>query len=459
MSKKFHIQTFAGIEIPFPTEKVNKQKKWIQWGNNNLYPTELQKLMVKSSLHSSLIKSKAMFVAGQGWDKTNMSPIGLHFLSNVWNKEDMDEILAKIGYDLELYAMFYLNVRWSKDGESISEISYIDPAKVRVEMPEIDGDTYENKLQNYWVSDGWEDLKKYPPVLYQGFSTTKKKQKSQILQVVEYRPGVEYYGRPEYEGAIRWIEIQYRIGNFHLNNIARGMVPNMRINFVIPGEPTDEEITNLVTRTKAQYEGDDNGGETVITISPDKDSAPTFEPMINNNNDGRFLLLNEQATQEILNVHRVTDPELFSIKIPGELGGSNDIYKSMELFNTQYVDQKQQIIEKIFNWFGRINGIPDKFVIKEYSPNFNKNTSTVEDLINILTAEGITPEQKYHILVSMDYTHTLAMELTGFKDGNNSKNEIKDNTNSVKQSKFSVQDIDGLEEFKILKLNFIEKNI
>ncbi len=88
---------FAAINIPMPNEKVNSNKdpskSWIQWGDNNLYPMYLISLSNKSSLHSSILKNKAMFIGGQGWEKTNMSPEAILFLKNVYNQDDLMEYL------------------------------------------------------------------------------------------------------------------------------------------------------------------------------------------------------------------------------------------------------------------------------------------------------------------------------------------------------------------------------
>ena len=424
INQKMSIESFEfnSFSIPQPLEKINKQKNWVEWGADNLYPNYLISLANKSSLHSAILKQKSMLIGGGGWSKTNLSPEAIYFIKNVYNEDDLDEILFKISMDLELYGGFFLNVIWSKNKESIAEINYIDPAKVRIEAPKKD-EKYP-QTENYYISDGWEKLSAYPPVLYQGFSTVNKSQRSQILYVKEHRYGNEWYAKPEYgEAGMRWIELEYKIADFHLNNVNNGFHPSMHINFPI-GQPSAEEGAMIISKIKNQYQGSEMAGNAVVTFSEDINSAVTFNPIELNTSDARFLMLNEQVTDGILKAHRVTNPALFGIETPGALGSRNEMLESLEIFQTQYTEPKQRLIEKIFNWFGKINGINDKFLINKYSPQFSKINTTMKDVLNILEST-ITPEQKYHLLVANDYDHQTAARLTGYTIGNDLKNQQK----------------------------------
>ena len=409
---------FNAVQIPLPTERVSRTKNWVEWGQDNLYPNYLISLSNKSSMHSSILKQKAMLIGGGGWAKTNLSPEAQLFLKNVYNDDDLDELLFKISMDIELYGGFFLNLIWSKDREKIAEINYIDPSKVRIQTPD-PSDKYPHQ-ENYWISDGWENVQKYPPVLYPGFSTVNKKKRSQILYVKEYRPGTEWYARPEYESGIRWIELEWEIGNFHLNNVKNGFHPSMHINFPI-GQPSNEEAVEIIRRLKNQYQGSDMAGNVLVTFSDTKDTAATFDPIQLNASDERFIMLNEQVESGILKAHRVTNPSLFGIETPGALGSRNEMLESLEIFLTQYVEPKQRLIEKIFNWLRRINGIKDGLYINNYEPQFSKITTNLTDVLSILESQ-LTPEQKYYLLIQNDYNHSTAAKLSGYTEGNNLKN-------------------------------------
>ena len=415
---RVHTIQMSATPIPQPVEKVNRNKQWIEWGGDNQYPKYLIDLSIKSSLHSSILKQKSMLIGGGGWSKTNLSAEAQLLLLNTFNEDDLDELLYKIAMDVEVYGGFFLNLIWNKSRTKVSEINYIDPSKVRIQ-PINPEDKYP-QIENYWVSDGWEKPEKFVPVLYPGFSTVNKKKRSQILYVKEYRPGTEYYAIPEYISGCRWIEMEFDISNWHLNNIRNGMVPNMHINFPI-GEPSNEEGEFIIKRLKGQYQGSEQAGNTVVTFSESKDDAVTFVPIESNTSDTKFLMLNDQVTEGIIKAHRVVNPVLFGIQTPGSLGTKNEMLESLEIFQSQYTEPKQRMIEKVFNWICRINGIKDRLIINKYTPQFSKLNVDIKDVLAILTTEGITPEQKYNILLANDYDHQTAAKFTNYHEGNNLK--------------------------------------
>lgn len=402
--------SFNAVSIPSPIERVSRTKQWVEYGQDNLYPYYLISLSNKSSLHSSILKQKSMLIGGCGWNKDGLSPDALQMLKNIYNEDDLDEILFKISMDLELYGGFFLNVIWSKDGSKISEINYIDPSKVRIANPEINGvGTF---TEAYFVSNGWENTSKYEPVLYQGFSTTDKSEKSQILYVKEYRPGTEFYARPEYEPGVRWIELEWEISNFHLNNVKNGFHPSMHINFPI-GQPSVEESQEIVKRLRNQYQGSEMAGNVMVTFSMDKDTAATFNKIDLNTSDERFIMLNEQVRDGILKSHRVINPMLFGIETPGKLGARNELLESLEIFQTQYTKPKQRLIEKVFNWFRRINGIDGELRINRYSPQFSKINTNMSEILSILES-SVPSKQKYYLLLQNEYDVEVAKNLTGY---------------------------------------------
>ena len=109
--------------------------------------------------------------------------------------------------------------------------------------------------------------------------------------------------------------------------------------------------------------------------------------------------------------------------VPGSLGSRANLLESLEIFQTQYINPKQRVIEKTFNWIRRINGIPDEILINRYSPQFSKVTTNMTDVLQILQS-NITTEQKYYLLVQNDYDHKTAASLTGYVEGNDLKSQI-----------------------------------
>lgn len=412
---------FAAANSPMPVERVNKSKGWIDYGVDNQYPKYLQALMTQSPLHSSIVTQKSRMIGGYGFNKTNLNIKTMLFLKNARNEYDLDEILYRCTYDLEVYGAFSLNIVWSKDRESISEVSYLDAGKLRIQAPE-----EENKypqIENYWVSDGWENTRKYEPVLYQGFSTRSKRKASQIYYVKEQRAGIEYYGIPVYIPGVNWMQTDFLISDFHNANIKNGMAPSYIVQYpLFNGSP--EEKAFLADRLRKEFSNSFNAGRVVVSFSDEKEMAPTFTPIEMNGSDSRFMLLKDQSRESILESHQVQSPILFGVETTaGKLGARNERLEALEAFQHSYMTPKQNILEKVFNRLARVNGITDNLIINRYHEEFRNVDTNIQDMVEILTAE-IEPVQKYWILVQNGYTHEIAAKLSQYSDGNQ-KNPTK----------------------------------
>ena len=157
---------------PTPTF-AESRADWIPYGDDNLYPDFLIELMNRSSKHNSLIKKKVNMAVGEGFVETAANS---QFIQNVSGKEDLNEIVFKCGYDLNVYGGYAVAVTWSNDGKSIARISFVDYSKVRIAKV-IEDDSEVARLQAkgvdfFYISSDWTQYRKekHKPELIQGFS-------------------------------------------------------------------------------------------------------------------------------------------------------------------------------------------------------------------------------------------------------------------------------------------------
>jgi len=403
-----HTFNDIGKEVPQYKESVNASNDWVNFGIDNLMPNYLISLIDSSPKHNAIINQKANMIGGNGIVKTHLSNEALSFIANSANGMDLEELLARIAYDLEVFGSFAINVIWSKDRTRIAELNYISPQQLRIQAP----DSEYPQIENYWICKDWKNPNKNKPVLYPGFSVIDRSNPSQILYVKKYQAGRYFYGSPEYLSGARWISMEYEISNFHLNNIKNGFAPSFFINFPT-GIPTDEEMSFNDRKLTKQLAGPKGGGKAFITYSEDKDSAPSISPLDSNSNDTKFIDLNEIITEGILGAHRVNDPALFGLNtgLDGGLQTSQTaMLNSLELFRTQYIVPQQRFIEKCFNRLARINGITDYIEIAEYSLNFAKMDVSIQDVLSILSAP-ISDVAKRNMLIINGYTEEDANKI------------------------------------------------
>jgi hypothetical protein len=356
---QFTVHNFNTTEgLPIYTERVTRSG-YVSYGEDNLYPDYLISLMNRSAKHNAILKRKAMMIAGNGFDTTNIDGLAASFIANPYNDMNLNEIAFRSAYDLELFGAFALEIIYSKDKSKIAEVNYLPANKVRLSE---DG-------KSIYYSNDWCNLRKFGPEKYSAYNP-KNPTSNQILYVKEYRPGTEYYGIPEYISCVNWIELEYEISTFHLNQVKNGFMPSMIINFN-NGVPSDDEMKDVVRQLKNDFKG--AKGETVMFLFADgKDRAAEITPVQLNDSDERFIQLNSEITQGILTGHSVTNPGLFGISTPGELGQKNVILESLEIFQSMYVAPKQDVITSVYNNLLKFNGSTTKLVLNKYELDIQK---------------------------------------------------------------------------------------
>lgn len=388
---------------PQYNEVIYSSKPYVLYGDDNLYPNYLISLLNRSGKHNAIVKTKASMIGGNGLDTNGLSNEALIFIRNPYNKLTLDEISARIAYDLEVFGAFALCITWAKNKTTIAEIQYVNPSNVRI------GKEEKNGVPTYFVSADWSNERLCPPVEFCGFNTNYRKGK-QILYVKEYRPGAEFYSMPNYISGVNWISLEYEVSSYHLNSVINGFHPSMMISMV-EGIPNEEEMDTTIKTLRKQYESAVNAGKVFFTFTDGPDKAPILTPIEPNSSDERFIQLNKEITQGIMVAHQVVSPALFGVTTEGSLGDKNNMIDGLQIFQAQYIDTKQKLIEDVLNKLARVNGIQDTLTLNKYQIKFSGEVS-VGDMMSIIQST-LPVEQKVNILISYGYTEEEAKKING----------------------------------------------
>lgn len=364
-----------GTKIDIPEFGESGRNEWITYGPTNQFPQFLvDTYHMKSITHKTIINRKQKMVFGEGW-QPQTSPQYIQFFNNVHSDDDLDDILRKCAFDLEINGGFALNVIWSKLGDRIAQIEHIPFESVRVDK--MNGKT--NGPDHYWISSDWSNHRKHKPEKYQGFSKKYKDIKSQILYVTEYQPGSRmFYPIPMYYSSINWVLAEWEISNFHRASIQNGFNAGFLLNFAT-GVPPKEEIQKAYRQIEEKYTGTFNAGKFILTFSNGKEQEPRMTPIPLQDTDSRYTELNDLIKQNIFTANEVTNPELFGVSVPGKLGNKDEMLEGLQIFQSTYVNYKQQFIESCFNKLARINGIDD-MKIKKYQLDFSRIEGNTDGL-------------------------------------------------------------------------------
>ena len=164
---------------------------------------------------------------------------------------------------------------------------------------------------------------------------------------------MKYYPLPDYVGALKVIELDAQVDNFHLNNISNGAVPSLAITTFTNANEEEREAIEIMLRN--QYGGTENAGSLIYMDVDSPENAPLITPIQSNGTDVYYTTINELVTQKILTAHRITSPEIFGIMTPGKLGGKDEVANAYLLFVNTVVKPFQQAILDCFDEIFKIN--------------------------------------------------------------------------------------------------------
>jgi|DEB0MinimDraft_6_1074348.scaffolds.fasta_scaffold02726_4 hypothetical protein len=326
-------------ESKLPIFKENKAKGFMTYGEDNLYPMGIIELFNKSPKHSAIVTQKASYIAGDKTEIIGQSTEDIakanDYLSNINAYEDFESLKQKIAQDLELFDGFALEIIWNKAKTSIAEIYHLPFQNVRIGL---EGD--------YVYCEDWSN-RRAEHYRYPCWNPTTRENK-QVYYFKMYRAGQEMYPLPSYVGALKYIEIDTEIANFHLNSIKSGFSAQTLVQ-LFKGIPNAQEARNTIKRFKDNFTGTDNAGSVIIQFNDPNETPSRVDNLAPSDFDKLFMQLNDTVQQEIFSGHRVTSPMLFGIRVEGQLGGRSELIESYESFQTSYVEPRQSQLDSAFS--------------------------------------------------------------------------------------------------------------
>jgi hypothetical protein len=385
-----HIKLESDIS-PKVMEVSNKD--WVEYGNEewrNLYPQFLIDLYYGSSTHASIINATAEMVAGQSIEVTDTEDLNnlvkvKQFFANVNSNETMHDVVKKISFDYKLQGAYCLNIVYNRNKTAISEVFHVPVERVRSGKPNVMG-----RVEEYFVSADWTDLRNNEPVSVPAFNMHDRTSPSQLLYVKSYSPNLDLYGTPDYSAGCNWALIDSKIAEFHLSNISNGFSSGHFISFA-NGIPTTQERNQIENNLKKKFAGSQNAGKMILSFSDDKTRTPEITPLTNSNNHEQFIALQELMVQNVLTAHRVTSPMLFGIKSDNGFGSNaNELNDAFEIYLNTVVKPMQENILRTISKVLSVNGmeLPLEFVqSKPVSSRFDMAT-----LKEVMTTDEIREE-------------------------------------------------------------------
>jgi len=321
-----------------PVEAIETENRagYINYGQNNLFPQHLITLYYNSPIHNALTNSIAYMIEGQGTGTI------------------LDNALQGIAFDLKLQGSFCAEVIWSMDFTRVVQINHLPFENCRLAY-----DKEEDDVTGIFYSKDWANTrsKRGKPEFIPAFNPSiAQEQPRQVIYAHGMMAGSSYYAKPDYFGALNYVELSYQMGLYHVNNILNGLFPSFIINF-LNGIPQKEEREAIRREWETRLSGAANAGKFLMTFNEDPARAPQIESFPLSDADKQYQFLSEETAKQIMVGHRVVSPLIHGIRDTTGFGSNKDeMVVGLEIFNNQVIKPYQRIIERVFTpILGEIN--------------------------------------------------------------------------------------------------------
>jgi len=342
-----------------PVYKYEKKGDYhfLSYGADNLYPLYLLGLYNNygSPLQRAIVNKKTKLTAGFGY-KQIQDPK----LSEWAKRNNLERLLLYIAKDFMIYGGFALEIIWNREGTSF-EISHLPIHTLRIGLKDD-----EEEADYYWYSKDWGNYRKeeYRPEYIKRFDPKDRSGRQAIYYIDPNPAASDLYPICDYSSAINYIELDYQIGKFHLNQVLQGFSGGFLISFNT-GVPTIDEQNQFYREFQRNYRGTNGSGSIIITYADSKDTAPSFEPINLNTTDERFILLQDQVERNITQSHECPI-QLVSV-VPGSLGSQDERKELLAEFQLYYIEIKQNQIEEAINGVLETIGFTEEILLNKYT--------------------------------------------------------------------------------------------
>ena len=354
-----------------PTYK-NYSDEYIPYGANDNFPLKLSKLVSESPATSSCISVISDFIEGDGFS----TDVGDKIVNN--QGQTLSEVHHLLSESLAMYEGISLNVKYNAEA-SIVGIFFLPFENCRLGLPDDVGVIGKIKYNPYFGTGQYNKSKTitydtFNPkkeVVLKQISEQKGKYKGQILYWGSTKALSRFYPQPSYYSAKNWMEVDARIGEYHVNNLRNGFLQSVLMKLIgnpnAPStDPNDSEYDE--TNQKQQpvktvgqvfdemmsenFSGSERVGNVMALWASNKEEFPQIEAFPSSANSQILDTLQNLTTKNITIATKVP-AILANIHEGVSLGGDGNTIQAAVKLMQQRASKWQSILEghydKIFS--------------------------------------------------------------------------------------------------------------
>jgi hypothetical protein len=332
-----------------PAIVENKNKEWVEYGEDNNYYQYLIDLYYGSPTNNAAIKGIADLIYGDGLEvvKADRHLAGYLDLKKVFHPE----CLRNCAMDLKMLGQYAIQLVKSKDKKRYVNAYHFPVQTLRPERCNEDGE-----IEGYYFAADWSKLKRgQKPKRFAAFGFDDSANEC-MLVVKPYSTGNYYFAPVDYQGGTQYANLEIEIANFHINNIKNGMAPSMLINFN-NGQPPAEVKDMIEAQIMNKFSGSSNAGKFILSFNDNAESKADITPVQLSDAHNQYQFLSTESSSKIMMAHRITSPMLLGIKDNTGFGNNAEELKTAStLFDNTVIRPFQRLliegVQKIMNYNG-----------------------------------------------------------------------------------------------------------
>lgn len=320
-----------------PSIIEQKNKDWVQYGDDNNYYQYLIDLYHGSPTNNACIKGIADQIYGLGLELTSSSknlPGYIEF-KTMFAADDLRAIIM----DLKMLGQASFQLIKSKDKKKYVKAKHFPQQTLRPAKCNDKGE-----IEKYYYYPDWANIKRgTQPTEIRAWGYDESSNEC-ILTIKPYSTGSFYFAPVDYQGGTQYANLESEISNFHINNIMNGLAPSMLINFN-NGQPPAEVKDTVEAQIKSKFGGSSNAGRFIISWNDGKDSAADITPVQLSDAHNQYQFLSTESMTKIMVAHRVVSPLLLGIKDGTGFGNNAEELKSASiLFDNVVIRPFQRLV-------------------------------------------------------------------------------------------------------------------
>lgn len=348
---------FAAIDkriernIPSAREEWASGKKYVQWGDRNLFPDYLLSLYHTVTTLRGVVDGAVNYTVG---DEVTTAVLG-----GKMNKsgENVRELVRKIAFDYWVFGGFALQVIRNNAGD-VAELYHMPINFLR----------WDKETERFFYSEEWD---KYRFRMTERPRFVRDFTNNADTVLVRRSSHIGVYPEPCYIASIKACEVERHIDDYHLNSIENGFLGSYIFQFN-NGQPSDDMKREIEKNVQEKFSGSANAGRIMMLFNDNEETGMKIEKVEQPDFADRYNSLASHCRQQIFSSFHA-NPNLFGIPTES-LGFNNEEYEaSFKLFNRTMI---QPVQDMIVDAFDTIFGVKGSVQIKPFS--LDRATEIVE---------------------------------------------------------------------------------